>query len=212
MTAHRRAVPRTPSPAAPAPVRRRALTLVLAGAALLAACGSSPPLQLYRLPSAPPLPPPAAPQAAEVWQLLLPVRIPDYLDRQALLLPQGESGLLALSDQRWAESLREAVPRVLREDLALLRGEDRVWTAPVPAGVVVARRLRVELLALDVGTDRRSVHLQARWTLVDPQGQKPPLAETASLDAPAAGTRVDELVAAHRLALWRLAERIAASR
>lgn len=201
-----------PAALAPLPRPRRALMLALAGAALLSACGSSPPLQLYRLPSAPPLPPPAAPQAAEVWQLLLPVRIPDYLDRQALLLPQGDTGLLALSDPRWAESLREAVPRVLREDLALLRGEDRIWTAPVPAGVVVARRLRVELLALDVGAGRRSVHLQARWSLVDPQGQKPPRAETASLDAPAAGTRVDELVAAHRLALWRLAERIAQAR
>lgn len=205
--------PRRPFPHPPStPGRRRALAMLLVGASLVSACGSSPPMQLYRLPSAPPLPPPAVADSAETWQLLLPVRIPDYLDRQALLLPQGDHGLLTLSDARWAESLREAVPRVLREDLALLRGEGRVWTSPVPAGVAVARRLRVELLALDVGAGRRSVRLQARWSLVDAQGVQPPRTGTASLDMPSASERVEDLVAAHRLALWRLAERIAATR
>ncbi len=195
--------------------RRHALALMLAGAGLLAACGSSPPVQLYRLPSAPPRMPAATEVAApssHAWQLMLPVRIPDYLDRQALLLPQGDAGMLALSDQRWAESLREAVPRVLREDLARLRGEDRVWTSPVPAGVAIARRLRVELLALDVAPDRRSVRLQARWSLVDPAATLPPILGTANFTEAAPDGRIEELVAAHRLALWHLAERIAATR
>jgi hypothetical protein len=33
--------------------------------------------------------------------------------------------------------------------------------------------------------------------------------QTLNLSVPSAGTDVDSLVAAHRLALWRLAERIA---
>ncbi len=187
--------------------RRRSLGLL--GASLLAACGSSPPVRLYHLPSAPPQPVPERPaRTAQNWQLALPVRIPDYLDRQALLLPQGETGLLALSDHRWAESLRDAVPRVLREDLAALRGEGRVWTSPLPAGVQIAARLRVEILALEAGADRRSVRLQARWTLADPHGRDAPQSGSADLTVPSAGPGVDELVAAHRLALWRLALRI----
>jgi uncharacterized lipoprotein YmbA len=34
---------------------------------------------------------------------MLPVRVPDYLNRDAVLLPQGQSGLQALAGHRWAE-------------------------------------------------------------------------------------------------------------
>lgn len=186
--------------------------MLLLPASLLAACGSSPPVQLYRLPSAAPVPAPGTVATNETWQLLLPVRIPDYLDRDALLMPQGEARLLALSGHRWAESLREAVPRVLREDLIALLGEGRVWVSPLPAGLTITRRLRVELQAFDVGADRRSVRLQARWSLVDPAGAQPPRSAAAELVEAAASERIDDLVAAHRIALWHLAERIVASR
>ena len=135
----------------PSPDRRQAVAAMLAAAAALGGCGTSPPVQLYHLRSEPPLPTPAA-AGAEVWQLMLPVRLPDYLDREALLLPQGETGLLALSGHRWAESLRDAVPRVLRQDLGALLGEGRVWPSPLPSGVTATRQLRVEILG-----DRKSV-------------------------------------------------------
>jgi hypothetical protein len=85
-----------------------------------------------------------------------------------------------------------------------------VWTAPLPPGVVVQRQLRVELLALEAAADRASVSLRARWSVADTAGQDPPRAELASISAASAGTDADSLAAAHRLALWRLAERIAA--
>ena len=193
-------------------VLRRRSALAALGAAALTGCGSSPPVQLYHLRSEAPVPVPAPPPGMEVWQLLLPVRVPEYLDREAILLPQGQTGLLALSGHRWAESLRDAVPRVLRQDLATLRGEDRVWTAPVPTGVPVQRLLRVELLALEADADRASVRLQARWALSDPQGRVPPRHDSIGLRVPSQGSAIDSLVAAHRVALWRLAERISAAR
>lgn len=196
--------------ASPPSDRRRALAALLSAAAVLAGCGTSPPVQLYHLRSEPPLPTPAA-AGSEVWQLMLPVRLPDYLDREALLLPQGDTGLLALSGHRWAESLRDAVPRVLRADLAARLGEGRVWTSPLPAGVTATRQLRVELLGFEATADRAAVRLQARWTLVDPQGRQPPRADTTTLRVPVDGGGIDRLVAAHRLALWRLAERIVAA-
>ena len=174
-------------------------------------------MQLYRLGAAP-LATAASPSAALApagvalnWQLMQPVVVPAYLDRDAVLLPQGQSGLLALAGHRWAEPLRDSVPRVLRQDLATLLGESRVWIAPVPPGVVIARQLRVELLALDAAADRSAVLLRARWSLADPAGASPPRADVVALTIPSAGTDVDSLVAAHRLALWRLAERIAAT-
>ncbi len=189
---------------------RRLLLLGLpAGLLALAGCGQSPPVQLYRLRSEPPLPFTPPPPSSERWQLLQPVRLPDYLDREAILLPQGHSGVLALSSHRWAESLRDAVPRLLRQDLALLLGESQVANSPLPPGWTPTRLLRVELLALEAEGDHHGVRLQARWTISDPAGQRPPQTLVASLRAPAAGTTVDDLVAAHRLALWDLARRIA---
>jgi uncharacterized lipoprotein YmbA len=190
---------------------RRLLLLGLPASLLaLAGCGHSPPVQLYRLRSEPPQPFTPPPPSGERWQLLQPVRLPDYLDREAILLPQGRSGVLALSDHRWAESLRDAVPRLLRQDLALLLGEGQVAGSPLPPGWTPTRLLRVELLALEADADRQAVRLQARWTVSDPAGQRPPQTLGASLRAPAAGPAIDDLVAAHRLALWELARRIAA--
>jgi len=191
---------------------RRVQSLVLWIAAGLAAgcAASSPTAQLYQLRAAPPVTAvTAATPSTLIWQLVQPVQLPEYLERDALLLAQGQSGLVALPGHRWAEPLRDAVPRVLRQDLAALLGESRVWVAPVPAGVLVERRVRVELLALEANAERTAVTLRARWSVADPTGAAAPRADAATLNVPSAGTDVDSLVAAHRLALWRLAERIA---
>ena len=185
-------------------------------AGLLAACASpAPPPALYQLRSAPPVPVQAVPvplpmsAPGQVLQLLLPVALPEALQRDALLLPQGQAGLQALAGHRWAEPLADAVPRLLRQDLAALLGEARVWAAPLPAGVVITRQCRVEILNLLATPDRSAVVLQARWTLSDPSGRSAPVVQTMQISVPAAGPDVDALVSAHRLALWRLAEQVA---
>lgn len=189
------------------------LATVLLGALLLAACaGTSPAVRLYHLPSASPVAAAAAPAAARgSWVLMSPVLVPEYLDREALLLPQGTAGLAAANGERWAESLRDSVPRVLKQDLTTLLGEGRLWASPAPPGAAPTHQLRVELLTLQAEPDRRGVKLQARWTLADASGASPPRAASATFVVPSAGGDIDSLVAAHRLALWRLAERIVAT-
>ena len=212
-----RALSTGPATGPVAPPWRLLTALLLAWLlALAAGCASTPlpPPQLYRLDPAPPEPVAASPgppagAAAQVWQLVGPVGVPGYLDRDALLVPQGQAGLQALAGHRWAEPLREAVPRLLQEDLAALRGRSRLWGAPTPAGVVVDRQLRVALLALEASADRRELRLRAHWSLADPAGRQPAEVGAAQLSVPVAGSGVDDLVAAHRLALWRLAQRIA---
>lgn len=207
---------RPPLPMLPMPRVRHTRLLAAApaafAAALLAACvGTSPPVQLYHLQAGPPVAVAAVTPSREHWQLMSPVVVPEYLDREAFLLPQGQTGLSAVSGHRWAESLRDSVPRVLRQDLARLLGEGQVWGNPAPPGLAITRQLRVEISALQADADRRAVTLQARWTIVDPAGKSAPRAASATLQVPSAGGDVDSLVAAHRLALWRLAERIAAT-
>ena len=210
-----------------APVSLAAPTLALLLALAGCAGPALPPIRLYTLHLA--LPPALAPAvigtagvtasavpvagstpATGTWQLA-PLRLPAYLDRDALLLPVGSSHLQPLDGHRWAEPLRDALPRLLQEDLRTLRGPAQVWAAPLPAGLRIDRQLAVELLALDVTPDRAAVHLRARWTLADPTGALALQVGQADLRAAAAGSEPGQLVAAHRLALWRLAERIAAS-
>jgi uncharacterized lipoprotein YmbA len=192
--------------------RGRLLALVVACA--LAACAStpSPPLRYYQLRLEPPAGEAAAARPvdaqAPVWQLMSPVRLPDYLDRDALWLAVGANALQPLDGHRWAEPLRTAVPRVLAHDLGQLRGADRVWSGGVPQGVSVARQLRIEILEFAPAADGQSVRLRARWTMTDPGGAAPAQLAEAEIEAPSAGRGPDELVAAHRLALWRLAERL----
>ncbi len=184
-----------------------ALVVVLV-AVLLVACGTPlPPPQLYQLRSAPPVAVQALTTAPTV-QLLWPVAVPELLQRDAIMVSRDAAGVQALSGHRWAEPLRDAVPRLLRQDLALLLGDSRVWVAPLPAGLVVQRQLRVELLTLQADAGRSSVQLQARWTLSDPAVRAPVVTRVESLAVAVVGGDIDAVVVAHRQALWLLAERL----
>ena len=187
-------------------------TLALTGltaAALLAGCAvtSAPPPALYQLRSEAPAA--VVPVTTTHVLQLTAVTLPEVLERDALVVSQGQSGVQALPGHRWAEPLRDAVPRLLRQDLARLLGDTRVWAAAVPAGVVVTRQLRVEVQTLQTAADRTAVLLQARWTLSDPLGRVPPLVRQTQLSVPSGGGTPDAWVAAHRLAVWQLAEQVA---
>jgi uncharacterized lipoprotein YmbA len=80
--------------------------------------------------------------------------VPSYLDRETLVVLDGTSRLELLEGQRWAEPLRDTLPRLLRHDLALLRGARNIWLAPAPPGVNVNRQLRVEVLSLQASRSR----------------------------------------------------------
>jgi uncharacterized lipoprotein YmbA len=185
-------------------------------AVLLGGCASSsPPPLLLHLPAVVPaaaVQKPAAPSAASAttYQLVLPVRLPDYLDRAELLVPQG-AVLSPMPGVRWAEPLREAVPRLLRADLAALLGPGRLWSAPLPPGVVPQRQWRVEITAFEADTARSLVRLQASWSLADARGARPARVGAAEIEALAADGSAASLAVAHRVALRRLAERIAAA-
>lgn len=181
--------------------------------ALLAGCASPlPPITWVRLPAEAPGSEAAAPATPtrEVWQLMAPVLLPGHLDRDALLVRTGAAGLQPLGGVRWAEPLRDAVPRLLRQDLSRAWGAP-LWTAPLPPGVRPTRQLRVEFSALDVTADGRGVQLQARWVMADAQGAAPPQIGEAAFVTPASGPDADALATAHRRALQQLAQRIVAA-
>lgn len=143
------------------------------------------------------------------WQLMLPIRVPEYLDRTALLLPQGVNGVQPTFNQRWAEPLSSSVPRVLAQDLNTLRGQGSVWTSPAPDQLLVKGQLRVEVLAFDVAPSGVAVTLKARWSTAGAAALDTPQSHLATISVPSPGSDPDRLVGAHRLALWQLAQAIA---
>jgi len=163
-------------------------------------------------PACPAVSAPAAP--GEAWQLMLPVVLPGHLDRDALFVPQGASGawVRPLEGARWVEPLRDAVPRVLREDLMRALGGQVVWWPPLPPGVLPTRQLRAEFVAFEIGADGRALTTQVRWTLADARGARAPAVHEARIATPVAGPGGAEGWAlAHRLAIAELSCRIAAT-
>ena len=187
---------------------------VMALALALAACSSTqaPPPQYYELRLATPEAATVAVPASDgnVWQLMAPVKLPEHLERDVIWLPVGSSGLQPLPGHRWAEPLDAAVPRILLHDLAQLRGTGGMWSGTMPSNLAVSTQLRVQILELSVAEDGRSVRLSARCALtsagVGTPG--PPRVFDIQLTAPSRGSDPDALVAAHRLAIWRLAQEI----
>lgn len=189
------------------------VTLGVVPLALAAGCAGAPapPTRWYELRAEPPEPKPAPrPGDGAVWEVSGLVRLPGALDRDTLLVSTGAASVLPLVGHRWAEPLRDSVPRRLVADLALLRGEGLVWRAPSPAGANVTRQLRVEIDSLMADSARRSLRLQARWWLTDLHGgTTPPAIGQADIDVPLTDGSPDALAAGHRLAVWALARRIA---
>jgi uncharacterized lipoprotein YmbA len=189
----------------------------LGGAVVLAACAGppAPPPRLLQLPLAPPgplLPGAGAASAGPTLELARDLALPAELDREAVVLAQDDLNLRLLPGHRWAEPLRDALPRLLRQDLGLLMGDARVWLAPAPWPV--QRRLQVELNRLHWRADRRAVLLQARWYVVGTAAYVDAAEIVGSTELEASGggsSDAEAVVRAHRAAMWQLAQRIAAS-
>lgn len=151
-------------------------------------------------------PPPALP-----WQLMEPLVLPAWLDDDRIWRPDGPSGLRPIAGLRWAEPLRDALPRALQQDLAAaLGGPGQVWRAPLAPGLRIGRQLRLQIEALQPDPSGRNMLLQAQWSLASPDGAQPPQVGTIRWAQPLSGPQPDALALAMRQALQRLAGQIVA--
>lgn len=211
------ALPRLRSPMSVArPMTPMSMVCAMALASLmLAGCATSPPspplmdLAGVRLP-APARAAPAAGDAAVAWRLAEPVGLPAALDRDSVLVSPEPGRLQAWMGLRWAEPLRDALPRLLAEDLSALRAAPVLASrSPAAAGLPAATpTLRVDLLRWQALPAEGRVSLQARWTLASPAGG-PPHSGEADLQQAWAPATPAALVAAQRQLLAKLARSIA---
>lgn len=177
---------------------------------LLAGCASTQaPTRFYELKSEPPEARPAPnPGDGAVWELSARLPLPGALERDTLVVASGAAGVAPLEGHRWVEPLRDSIPARLAADLALLRGEGLVWLSPSPPGVRVARQLRVVIDTLLADETRQGLRLSARWWFNDVTPAAAPMPGMTEMVIELLDPSADALAAAHRLAIWRLAQHI----
>ncbi|MCB4361615.1 PqiC family protein [Quatrionicoccus australiensis] len=173
----------------------------------LAGCASSP-VHYYTLMA--PASASSAPNKPPVAFRLevLPVGMPVLIDRQALVVRQGENGVAILDSERWtapfSDELRDALSSNLARKLAT---QDLAGLPRAKGGRVLRVKLQVRRLDAWLG---QQVQLEADWTLsFAGDTTNSPLTCRAQFDVAAPGS-YPQLVSAQQHAITLLAEGIAA--
>jgi uncharacterized lipoprotein YmbA len=196
------------------PIKRIQPTRLAAAAAwaavlLLAACASPPAERFYTLNAPPPVTPLGQGwQAPAAYSVALgPVSVPELVDRPQLVVRTSAHQVAVLEQQRWAESLKSAIPRVLAADLSGQLGGVAVATRGDGAGQNAKYRVAVDIVQFDSELNQ-AVTLDAVWSLRTPEGAPLQGGKAHLREATQAGG-YDALVAAHERALVRLSAEIA---
>ena len=136
-----------------------------------------------------------------------PLTLPEIVDRPQMVVHTGPNQVKILEGQRWAESLRSAIPRVLSADLqqrlpGALISVSGASTATIAAATF---RIGIDIIRFDahLGSD---VELEAQWRIVGSGGST--LSDRALIREAANGNGYESLAGAHARALQRLGERL----
>ena len=166
---------------------------------------TSPPVVYYTLA---PIPGGAAPAAASPAVEVLPVRLPEVLQRPQMLVPEGPEGLALLEASRWGNPLDLDLQRVLVRNLAALLGSEAVVASPDGGRVGARFQVRVEVQRWDARGGRGLV-LEAAW-MITGAGGGPALAfHRTSLTEPLAAAGAEALAEAYSRSAEKLSRILA---
>jgi uncharacterized lipoprotein YmbA len=134
------------------------LTLLLAASG----CSRSPRVTFYNLETGPLSPLTAAGPVPELT--VGPVSVPDVVDRSQLVVGGEGNRVDILETHRWAEPLKQAIPRILADNLGVLLGSDRVVVYPREGGSGGECRVQVDIRRFSATRDG-VVTIDALWTV-----------------------------------------------
>lgn len=149
-----------------------------------------------------------APSLTAISLEVMPVRLPETLQRPQLVVEVRPGVLNLLESHRWGNSLDKDFQRILVENIALLTGNETVVAYPYGERVKATHRLEVDVRRLD-GKPRGTLTLQATWMVVRPQGGQALLLRRTTLQRPVPGLDADALVLAHSQIIGDLCREIA---
>jgi uncharacterized lipoprotein YmbA len=138
-----------------------------------------------------------------------PVTVPAVVDRPQIVLRVGANRVALQEQSRWAEPLKESIPRVTAINLAVLLGDAQVATESQGAANTAEYRVVLDIQRFDSVLGEAAT-LEVLWTVIVVHGG----AATAGrflLREPAGGPDYDAIVAAHDRALGALSRELAAA-
>jgi hypothetical protein len=171
--------------------------------ALLAAC-AAPPSRYYSL-EAPPLP--TGQSASPVSISVGPTTVPEAIDRQQLVVRRSSNKLDMLEEDRWADTPKREIPRVLAAHLANLLPKAQIAPYPQYASAAAAWQILLDVQTFDAKPGG-AVTVELVWTLRrESDGQRSTW--RMSEREPVQGTSPEAVVAAWSRALAHLATQMA---
>ena len=188
------------------------VTMLFAGvvAAMVAGCGTSPPAHMYTLSPISQQEPksPALHGENRFQSALLPVEVPDYLDRSPIVTREGADGLKLADFDRWGGSLGESITTVLVENLSGLLASDRVSAYPGLTNEKPDFRVGVRILRLDCMPGDR-VELKTQWVVTNGQERREVARGLSTFTEPVSDGSYETLVAAVSRTVGQLSREIA---
>lgn len=138
---------------------------------------------------------------------LLPVSLPEQLDRPEIVTRMGENMLQLAEFDRWAAPLQENFTRVLAGNLAVLVPTERLSVFPWGKAGSPDYEVAVEVARFE-GSLGGDCSLVARWSVLKRDGKRVAVTGTSSYREPA-GDSYATLVAAHSRLVAALSRDIA---
>jgi len=130
----------------------------------------------------------------------MPVRLPGYLDRPALVV-RRDAEIIPLALSAWAAPLDEEFSRVLTQNLVRTLPDFEILRFPWPRSAPPEYRLLVEVEQFE--RDGGEVALRARWLVIAASKRMVVAVGDSYIRAPIVGPREQEHVAALSAALGR---------
>jgi uncharacterized lipoprotein YmbA len=139
---------------------------------------------------------------------VLPVAMPDYLDRPQIVTRVSENEIKIDEFSRWAEPLKESFTRALVQNLSSLLGTAKVIRTTESPGIPMALQVGVEVVQFD-GTLGGDVVLVVKWGLFGEGGKKLLIAKRSSFKEPTGAATYEAFVAAESRAVAALSRELA---
>lgn len=94
---------------------------------------------------------------------IMPITLPELVDRPQLVVADEGTKVLILESHRWAEPLRNSIPRLIAEDLSNIIGADRVSSYPQYAANNCRYRIYVDFQRIE--TTREKLVFNILWSM-----------------------------------------------
>jgi uncharacterized lipoprotein YmbA len=144
----------------------------------------------------------------EIFVMIGPVEIPDYLDRPQIVTRTNQNEITFSEFQRWAGSLKDDITRVLSENLTEILSKDAISVSPWEWGAESDYRIGVQIRRFDIMPDG-NVLLNAQCTLIGEDEMTQLLVWEASVTEPIPEQTYDAKVSSMSSALEKLSQDIA---